>query len=166
MITDRQSLLHAIKHFFTVFLVVKFVFFFFPIKDFFRGLWWKAWGHDTQTPEFHLSQVSFDHHMANQAIISGMVRTLYKGVYGEAASLDSSLAARQLNRFLQLKYLPLKQHDAIKAFFTTEYPGPLVEDWFCKTDGISPRTLELKLQLDPHFAIVHEYSLQCKIRIQ
>lgn len=135
MATRKQEVSHAIGFFFHVWCVKQFCKVWFPTEEFFRKLWWKAWGHDPKVPEFHLSKITFDKALGDRITISAAVHDLACCLYGDA--YYSSPAWRQFNLFSRCCYQPYDEWSAITHLWTHEFPGQAIIDWFCKVEGIS-----------------------------
>jgi hypothetical protein len=151
MPTLKQKLGHALIHFTFVYLMVQGMKVFMPASDFFRRLWWKAWGHDPkQDVNFHLSQIKFDHHFANRVLISSSVHGLAVYLYGEN-NLEDSKAYLQMHQYLTFKYQPYDVHEAISDLWVSEAVGVAILNWFKKVDGFSQERLDSVRAFSPAF---------------
>jgi hypothetical protein len=135
MATRKQEVTHAIAFFFHVWCVKQFCKVWFPTENFFRKLWWRAWGHNPKTPEFHLSKMTFDKSMSDRITISAAVHLLAQNIYGDA--YHSSPAWRQFNLYSRFCYQRYDEWSAITDLWTHKKPGQAIIDWFCKVEGMS-----------------------------
>lgn len=151
MATLKEKVVHATLHFIFVYCVVLFMKVWFPTQDFFRRLWWKAWGHEPKgDPNFHLSQMTFDHHFANRIRISSLVHGLVTFLYGEK-NIQDSKAYIQMNQFLNFKYQPYDVHEAIADLWKEQFVGLAILRWVMKVDGFSQERIDKVRAFNPAF---------------
>jgi hypothetical protein len=156
MATRKQEISHAIAWFFQIYTVVLFMKVWFPTQDFFRRIWWKAWGHDPKKDiNFHLSQIKFDHETGNRILMSSAVHRLAGFLYGETR-VQESVAWLQFAYFSRFKYLPYDDYMAIYELYEYQFPGQPILDWFMKTDGISADRIKSVRAFNPEFELFYQ----------
>lgn len=148
MATRKQEVKHAIAFFFHVWCVKQFCKVWFPTQNFFRKLWWKAWGYSPKTPEFHLSKMTFDKAMCDRITVSAAVHLLAKNIYGD--SYHSSIAWRQFNLYSRFCYQKYDEWSAITDLWTHKKPGQAIIDWFCKVEDMTPERFNALVAINPH----------------
>lgn len=151
MATLKEKVVHATMHFIFVYTVVQFMKVWFPTQDFFRRLWWKAWGWEPKgDPNFHLDQMTFDHHFANRIRISSAVHSLIVFLYGEKNLLDSK-AYIQMNQYLNFKYQPYDVHEPVAGLWKEQFVGLAILRWVMKVDNFSQQRIDSVRNFNPHF---------------
>lgn len=164
MHTRSQKVKHALQHFFFVYTVVLFMKVWFPTRDFFRGIWWKMWGHDPKADtEFHLGQISFDDAYFDRMTIGGIVHKLAKCLHG-TEGFFSSPAWRLYVKYSRFDYLPLDQFEKIAAMWDHAKPGKYILEWFLTTDGISQRRVDYLLTQSDDFKVFYEEMQTAELR--
>ena len=137
MSTRAQRIAHWIDYWVATYPLVKGMAIWFPIHNFFRKLWWKAWGHDpAANPTFHLDQISFDHDFANRMQIGSAVHSLAVGFHGKNR-IHLSRAWTLMTRFQKVQYIPFDDYEAISALFDEKEPGPAITNWFITVDRVT-----------------------------
>lgn len=139
MSTVSQEVQHAIRHFFFCFLVIQYVNLWFPIKDFFRSLWWKAWGHDPKkNPEFHLGQMSLDDNYFRMMKLTTAIMNIIEVIHGSGEDdCYKSNAFCQWRNYRNFKYQKYSLWEPIVDIVTSDRPGQMIIDWICSADNIS-----------------------------
>lgn len=153
MSTASQEVQHAIRHFFCCFLVIKYVNLWFPIKDFFRSLWWRAWGHNPKKePEFHLGQMSFDDNYFRMMKLSNAIMSIVEIIHGNGEDdCYRSNAFMYWSRYRNFKYQKYSIWEPIVEICQHPRPGLHIIDWICKTDGIHSGRFMYRVKLNPQF---------------
>lgn len=156
MATRKQEISHAIAWFFQIHIFVLCMKVWFPAENFFRKIWWKAWGHDPKKDiNFHLGQIKFDHDTANRMIMASSVHRLAMYMYGQRNVYDSK-AWMQFNYFSRFKYLPYDDYMGIYDLYTYQFPGPMILDWFMKVDGFSAERIKSVRAFNPEFEAFYQ----------
>jgi len=151
--TVAQEVNHAIRHFFCCYLVIKYVNTWLPIKDFFRSLWWKAWGHDPRKePEFHLGQMSFDDNYFRMMKLSTAIMNIVELIHGPGEDdCYKSNAFMYWSRYRNFKYQKYATWEPIVDICNSERPGQLIIDWVCSTDRITEVQFKYLVSRNPQY---------------
>lgn len=153
MSTINQEVQHAIRHFFFCFLVIKYVNLWYPIKDFFRSLWWKAWGHDPKkNPEFHLGQMTFNDNFLRKVKLASSVNQIVEIIHGNGPEdCYKSKAWCQWADHHNFRYQKYVVWEPINHIYGLCKPGQAIIDWVCKTDGVQSGRFTYRAKLNPQF---------------
>lgn len=164
MATRLQATKHALNHFFFVYLILQVAGIWFPVQNFFRSLWWKAWGHNPDDDiGFHLGKVHFDDEAINEMIVSSNVLQLVEVLYGKG-NYNDSVAFRQLQAYRQFKYLPYDTWKKIDDIWGFTKPGQYIWNWVVETDCLSTGRIAYLLSAYPEFMKFHEELLNIELK--
>lgn len=115
MATLTQESVHAIKWAFTKLLLIAQPYWL-GMTDVVRSWWWRAWGYDPKTPEFHISQMNCES-FARSVEFNYLFVTILEAVFGNKE--------RTLSWELYLKYRRFDYMD-YRSFHLI---GDLVHGW-------------------------------------
>lgn len=141
MATLRQTTTHMVQFGIgrAIFLFV--VKFWAPFTDFFRALWWKAWGHDPKSnPEFHLSQIDFSAGpLARSIVISSMALDFISRFYGitQDEAILKSNTLLLLSKRMNFHYLSYDISQELSEIFAEKKPAAKLIEFILKYEGIA-----------------------------
>jgi hypothetical protein len=160
MATRKQELIHRLK-WYKVDALMMWINFYMPIRDVFRGLWWKAWGHSPKDPEFHLSQIKASGPLMTKMCIVGTLFQIGDIYYGSKEKACMAKVMGLADRWRQLQYIP---YDAFMAFHkASSYDmtnGQAMIDLFLTIEGIPPSVLEYRAGLSPDTLVIYQTILK------
>jgi hypothetical protein len=146
MATRRQEIKHKLM-FMWMWVIMEWIHFYMPIRDIFRGMWWKAWGHDPKDPEFHLSQINFGGRFGKKIEMVASFFKLAEIFYGSPGNAFAKSKSLQLiTRWDDLKYIPYDYFMMFEDILNPNYTaGTLIIETFLKIEGISRSALKDKV---------------------
>lgn len=166
MSTISQEVKHAVRHFFQCYLVIKFVNTWLPVKDFFRGIWWKAWGHSPkEEPNFHISQMSFDDNFFRMMKVSAGIMNIVDLIHGDGEDdCYKSRAFVQWARYRNFKYQKYSIWEPIVEIVQDPKPGQRIIEWVCKTDGIQSGQFTYRVKSNPQLQEIVDNVLSLEFK--
>jgi hypothetical protein len=151
MATLTQETKHAINHFFRRWLITRIAHIYMPLGDFFRGLWWRAWGHNpNEEIEFHMSQIVLDDHFVKTVQYCSLISRLAEVFFG----LDKGQESRTwwlFARYANGRYLRYDDYITFDTLFNSNKPGKIILEVFHKYDNINDLNFELRRAVSKSF---------------